>query len=124
MKDTIFNLLPSHALKSRIREVGYELTEKELLFILFEYAPTFDERLALLECFAETASPETKETAELIMAWQNGVVPLLYPKSGSGEVHRRQWSRAVRNQFPVGRRSCRVPVRGSPGFPCRTVPQL
>jgi hypothetical protein len=86
VKDTILNLLPSRALKSRIREVGYELTEKELLFILFEYAPTFDERLALLERFAETASPETKETAELIMAWQRRIFDA-FRILGEGEVY-------------------------------------
>ena len=86
MKDTILNLLPSCALKSKIREVGYELTEKELLFILFEYAPTFDERLALLERFAETASPETKETAELIMAWQRRIFDA-FRILGEGEVY-------------------------------------
>ncbi len=73
MKDTILNLLPSRALREKIREVDYRFTEQELLFILFEYAPTFDERLALLERFSETASPEIKEIARLIVAWQRRI---------------------------------------------------
>lgn len=86
MKDTILKLLPSRTLREKIREVGHEFTETELLFILFEYAPTFDERLTLLECFAETASPEMKETAELIIAWQRRLLDA-FRVLGEGEVY-------------------------------------
>lgn len=86
MKDTILSLLPSHALREKIREVGYEFTEAELLFILFEYAPTFDERISLLESFAETASPEIRETVGLIVAWQRRLFDA-FRVLGEGEVY-------------------------------------
>lgn len=86
MKDEILELLPSCALKNQIREEGYEFTEKDLLFILFEYAPTFDERLVLLDRFTETASPEIKETAGLIAAWQRRIFDA-FRVLGEGEVY-------------------------------------
>ena len=86
MKDTILRLLPSRALREKIREVGYEFTEQELLFILYEYAPTFDERMTLLERFAETASPEIGETARLIVAWQRRLFDA-FRVLGEGEVY-------------------------------------
>ncbi len=86
MKDTILELLPSRALKNKIREVSYEFTEKELLYILFEYAPTFEERLVLLDRFTETASPEIGETVRLIAAWQRRIIDA-FRVLGEGEVY-------------------------------------
>ena len=86
MKDTVLSLLPSRALREKIREVGYEFTEQELLFILYEYAPTFEERMTLLERFAETASPEIQETVGLIMAWQRRIFDA-FRVLGEGEVY-------------------------------------
>ena len=86
MKDIILNLLPSRTLREKIREVGYEFTEEELLYILFEYAPIFDERLTLLGRFAETASPKIEETARLIVAWQKRIFDA-FRVCGDGEVY-------------------------------------
>ena len=86
MKDTILNLLPSRALKSKISEVGYEFSETELLCILYEYAPTFDERLMLLDAFTQTASPEIGESARLIAAWQRRIRDA-FRICGEGEVY-------------------------------------
>jgi hypothetical protein len=86
MKDTILSLLPSRALREKIREVGYKFTEQELLFILYEYAPTFEERMTLLERFAETASPEIGETVGLILAWQRRIFDA-FRVLGEGEVY-------------------------------------
>ena len=86
MKDTVLSLLPSHALREKIREVGYEFTEQELLFILYEYAPTFEERVTLLERFAETATPEIKKTVRLITAWQRRIFDA-FRVLGEGEVY-------------------------------------
>ena len=86
MKDTVLSLLPSRALREKIRAVGYEFTEQELLFILYEYAPTFDERVTLLERFAETASPEIKKTVRLITAWQRRIFDA-FRVLGEGEVY-------------------------------------
>ena len=86
MKDTILELLPSRALKRKIREVGYEFSEAELLYILYEYAPTFDEKLTLLDAFAQTASPEIGESARLIAAWQRRIRDA-FRICGAGEVY-------------------------------------
>ncbi len=48
MQDTIVSLLPSRALRDRIRETGHTFSERESALIIFRYAPTHRERIRLL----------------------------------------------------------------------------
>ena len=58
MTNEIIELLPSQGLKSKIRETGYRFSEKELLYIIYGYAPSFEKRIEMLERFAKNATPE------------------------------------------------------------------
>lgn len=63
MFDEIIGLLPSEGLKKKIKETGYGFTEKDLLYMIYGYAPDFEKRIEMLERFARTASPEIAKTA-------------------------------------------------------------
>lgn len=72
MQKTVISLFRSEALKQKIAEVGHTFSELELLKIIHEYAPTWDERLRLMDVFsrAPQTSPETAAFIAEYMAWQ------------------------------------------------------
>ncbi|MBR5126317.1 MAG: hypothetical protein IKU68_06245 [Oscillospiraceae bacterium] len=59
----------SGGLKSAIAEKGHIFTERELLGIAFHYAPSFAERLRLMQLLAEHA-PTVSDHAERCISWQ------------------------------------------------------
>ena len=69
MINEIIELLPSADLKHKIKETGHRFTESELLQIIYDYAPTFDEKLSLLTKFAENASQEIALLAKAYVAF-------------------------------------------------------
>lgn len=70
MTDRIIDLLPSRDLKRKIRELDFQFTQPELLTIILDYAPTYEQRLALLDEFAASAPPELGKVAEYFAAYQ------------------------------------------------------
>ena len=70
MTDRIIDLLPSRDLKRKIRELDFQFTQPELLTIILDYAPTYEQRLALLDEFAASAPPELGKVAEYLAAYQ------------------------------------------------------
>ena len=73
MRDKIIDLLPSKDLKQKIRETDFQFTEPELLTIILAYAPTYDQRLAMLDEFSRTAPPKLAKVAEYFIAHQQEV---------------------------------------------------
>lgn len=65
MINDIIALLPSQALKEKIRETKHQFAENELLQIIYRYAPTFEERLALLERFAQQSASDVSALARV-----------------------------------------------------------
>ncbi len=69
MQDIAVSLLPSCALRSCIHETGYTFGERDILLILYRYAPNHAERMTLLARFADTASDEYATHARRLIAW-------------------------------------------------------
>lgn len=65
MTNEIIRLLPSDDLKEKIKATNYQFTESELLQIIYNYAPTFYEKLSMLEQFSATASPDVAALAKV-----------------------------------------------------------
>jgi hypothetical protein len=73
MYNEIIELLPSKTLKDKIQETEYKFTETELIYIIYEFAKTFEERQNLLRRFAENASNEGAKNAIMLADWQNEI---------------------------------------------------
>lgn len=69
LQDEILKVLPSKSLKTRIEELGYIFSETNLLGIAFHYAPSFEERLRLLQLLADHA-PTVSDHASKCIRWQ------------------------------------------------------
>ena len=70
MINEIINLLPSGDLKSKIKATNYQFTESELLQIIYNYAPTFYDKLSMLEQFSATASPDVAALAKVYIEYE------------------------------------------------------
>ena len=70
MTNEIIELLPSEDLKAKIRETGHHFSEGQLLQIIYEYAPSFEKRIELLERFARVAAPDISEQARVFISTQ------------------------------------------------------
>ena len=70
MKTDLISLLPSEALREKIRRENFVFSERDTLLILDRYARTQEERLSLLSEFAGTASEEYAVLARRIAAWE------------------------------------------------------
>ena len=66
----IINLLPSSDLKAKIKETGHQFTEGDLLQIIYNYAPTFDEKLSMLERFSKIASSDVAALAKSYVEYE------------------------------------------------------
>ena len=64
MINEIIRLLPSNDLKEKIKSTNYQFTESELLQIIYNYAPTFYEKLSMLEQFSAIALKRVKGTCK------------------------------------------------------------
>ncbi len=73
MYNEIIELLPSETLKKKIAETGYKFTETELIYIIYEFAKTFEQRKNMLLRFAETASAEAAKNAIMLADWQDEI---------------------------------------------------
>ena len=73
MYNEIIELLPSRTLKNKIFETGYKFTETELIYIIYEYAKTFEERDEMLRRFAKSASAEAAKNALMAADWQEKI---------------------------------------------------
>ena len=73
MYNEIIELLPSGTLKNKIAETGYKFTETELIYIIYSFAKTFDERNEMLRGFAQSASAEAAKNALLLAAHQDEI---------------------------------------------------
>lgn len=71
MTQEIIALLPSADLQAKIRETNHQFTENELLQILYKYAPTFHEKLDLLQRFSEVSAPEVSALAKIYLEYEN-----------------------------------------------------
>lgn len=71
MTNEIINLLPSADLKAKIKETGHQFTESELLQIIYNYAPTFDEKLSMLEQFSKIASSDVSALAKAYIEYEH-----------------------------------------------------
>lgn len=69
LQKEIVSCLWSTALKRQLAEQEYIFTEMDLLDMAFHFAPTFDERLRLLQLLAEQASTVSDQAAGCI-TWQ------------------------------------------------------
>ena len=63
MTEKIIELLPSADLKQKIKEVGHNFSDSELLQIIERYAPTIIEKHDLMLRFAATASDDVADLA-------------------------------------------------------------
>ena len=70
MINEIIRLLPSDDLKEKIKSTNYQFTESELLQIIYNYAPTFYEKLSMLEQFSTTASPDVAALAKVYIEYE------------------------------------------------------
>ena len=70
MTERIIDLLPSKDLKAKIKETKHQFTESELLQIIYNYAPTFDEKLSMLAQFSTVASPEIAALANAYIEYE------------------------------------------------------
>ena len=70
MINEIINLLPSGDLKAKIKATNYQFTESELLQIIYNYAPTFYEKLSMLERFSATASSNVAALAKTYIEYE------------------------------------------------------
>jgi len=61
IKDKVLSLLPSKALKNKIKELNHQFTDIELMQIAFLYAQSFDERIELLKEIQSEADVELQE---------------------------------------------------------------
>ena len=70
MINEIIRLLPSDDLKEKIKATNYQFTESELLQIIYNYAPTFYDKLSMLEQFSATASPDVAALAKVYIEYE------------------------------------------------------
>ena len=70
MTDRIVELLPSAALRSRIREINHRFNDTELLQIIYNFAPTYEERIALMEKFADTFTSDASLLARAYIKYE------------------------------------------------------
>ena len=63
MLEKIIDLLPSDALKSKIRQSGWQFSHTDLLQIIYRYAPAFDDRISMLTAFADVAPSDVSDAA-------------------------------------------------------------
>ncbi len=71
MINKIIDLLPSPDLKAKIKEINYQFSEIDLLQIIYNYAPSFDLRLSLLEQFSSIACQEASSLAKAYIKFEN-----------------------------------------------------
>lgn len=70
MINEIIELLPSGNLKEKIKSTNHQFTESELLQIIYNYAPTFYEKLSMLERFSATASSDVAALAKAYIEYE------------------------------------------------------
>ena len=70
MINEIIGLLPSGNLKEKIKSTNHQFTESELLQIIYNYAPTFYEKLSMLERFSATASSDVAALAKAYIEYE------------------------------------------------------
>ena len=70
MINEIIGLLPSDDLKEKIRSTNHQFTESELLQIIYNYAPTFYEKLSMLERFSALASSDVAALAKAYIEYE------------------------------------------------------
>lgn len=83
MTNKIIELLPSNDLKAEIRRTDYKFSDGQLLQIIYKYAPTFDERISLMERFAEQAEPNIAQLARFFIADQKELLKQFQENDGS-----------------------------------------
>ncbi len=66
----VVSLLPSRTLRERICAENYEFSERDSLLILYRYARGQEERLRLLEEFADGASALLADIARRLLLWE------------------------------------------------------
>ena len=70
MINEIIGLLPSGNLKEKIKSTNHQFTESELLQIIYNYAPTFYEKLSMLERFSAIASSGVAALAKAYIEYE------------------------------------------------------
>ena len=83
MVNKIIELLPSNDLKAEIRRTDYHFSDGQLLQIIYKYAPSFDERISLMERFAKQAEPAIAELARFFIADQKELLKQFQENDGS-----------------------------------------
>ena len=68
--EEIVSLLPSNDLKAEIRKRNHKFSEEELLQIAYTYAPTFYERISILERFSKNASRDLSALARTYINYE------------------------------------------------------
>lgn len=86
MYNEIIELLPSGTLKNKIAETGYKFTETELIYIIYSFAKTFDERNEMLRGFAKSASAEAAKNA-LFLADRQDEIYKDFCENGDGYIY-------------------------------------
>lgn len=69
LQNEICACLWSKTLKTKLTECGHIFTEKELLSLAYHFAPTFEERLRLMQLLADHGTTEA-DHAKRCIAWQ------------------------------------------------------
>lgn len=70
MTKEIIELLPSADLRAKIKETNHRFNENELLQMIYNYAPTFDARIEMLERFSGIAAPEVSALAKVYIEYE------------------------------------------------------
>ena len=70
LRNKILSLLPSAALKKQISLSGCQFSDTDLLFIAWNYAPDYEERIALLQTLEQCFSGELKEYTSRVIHTQ------------------------------------------------------
>lgn len=82
MIEKIIELLPSEDLKVQIKETNHRFEEKELLQIIYDYAPTFDKKQELLYQFANISSVDISAQAQAYAKYDQDVFENFTKESG------------------------------------------
>lgn len=69
LQQEIISCIRSNCLRKRIEESGHVFSETELLGIAYQFAPTYERRLQLLQLLAECA-PSVSDHAKRCIAWE------------------------------------------------------
>lgn len=81
----IIDLIPSESLKSKMRELGFRLSDKDLLSLAFQYAPDYETRLRLLTLLEKDLNGPLKDYAARLLRVQRRMLED-FRKSDAGTV--------------------------------------